>query len=114
MIVVFAAAIGVVSQQSEIDDLTSKNKTVTEGKAQAIRQRNATQQDLDAAQQERATAQRELAESMRIKAQRPPGATLFAANCASCHGVDGGGSLGPPQLAGGAVVRRFSEADELA
>ena len=29
-----------------------------------------------------------------------PGAALFAANCASCHGADGGGGVGP-QLAGG-------------
>ena len=35
-----------------------------------------------------------------------PGAALFAANCASCHGADGGGGVGP-QLAGGAVVKRF-------
>jgi mono/diheme cytochrome c family protein len=35
-----------------------------------------------------------------------PGAQLFQANCASCHGADGGGGFGP-QLAGGAVLRRF-------
>ncbi len=30
----------------------------------------------------------------------------FAANCARCHGSDGGGGLGP-QLSDGAVVKRF-------
>lgn len=35
-----------------------------------------------------------------------PGAQVFAANCASCHGADGGGGTGP-QLAGGAAVKRF-------
>jgi mono/diheme cytochrome c family protein len=40
-----------------------------------------------------------------------PGAALFAANCASCHGADGGGGVGP-QLAGGAVVKRFPSVDD--
>jgi mono/diheme cytochrome c family protein len=40
-----------------------------------------------------------------------PGATLFAANCASCHGADGGGGIGP-QLAGGAVTHDFPNLDD--
>ena len=40
-----------------------------------------------------------------------PGAALFAANCASCHGADGGGGVGP-QLAGGAVVEQFPSVDD--
>ncbi len=40
-----------------------------------------------------------------------PGATLFAANCASCHGTDGGGGTGP-QLAGGAATKRFPSIDD--
>jgi mono/diheme cytochrome c family protein len=39
-------------------------------------------------------------------ASASPGATLFAANCARCHGSDGGGGLGP-QLSDGAVTKRF-------
>ena len=43
-----------------------------------------------------------------------PGAQLFAANCASCHGANGEGVIGP-KLAGGAVVRDFpNEADQIA
>jgi mono/diheme cytochrome c family protein len=42
-----------------------------------------------------------------------PGATVFAANCARCHGSDGGGGLGP-QLSGGAVAKDLSEAEEIA
>ncbi len=43
-----------------------------------------------------------------------PGAALFASNCASCHGADGGGGIGP-QLSGGAVVRDFpNETDQIA
>jgi cytochrome c6 len=42
-----------------------------------------------------------------------PGAALFASDCASCHGADGGGGVGP-QLSGGAVVKRFpSVADQI-
>jgi mono/diheme cytochrome c family protein len=42
-----------------------------------------------------------------------PGATLFADNCARCHGADGGGGIGP-QLSDGAVVERFpDEADQI-
>ena len=40
-----------------------------------------------------------------------PGATLFAANCASCHGADGGGGTGP-QLADGAAAKRFPAVDD--
>jgi mono/diheme cytochrome c family protein len=40
-----------------------------------------------------------------------PGAKVFAANCASCHGADGGGGIGP-QLAGGAAKKRFPNVDE--
>jgi mono/diheme cytochrome c family protein len=39
-------------------------------------------------------------------AARSPGAQLFQANCARCHGADGGGGFGP-QLAGGVVARDF-------
>lgn len=42
------------------------------------------------------------------------GATLFASNCAGCHGARGQGGLGP-KLAGGAVVASFpDESAELA
>jgi mono/diheme cytochrome c family protein len=42
-----------------------------------------------------------------------PGGTLFAANCARCHGSDGGGGVGP-QLSGGKVVEAFPDAaDEI-
>ena len=34
------------------------------------------------------------------------GAAVFANRCASCHGGDGGGGLGP-QLSGGLAVQRF-------
>ncbi|MET0627338.1 MAG: cytochrome c [Acidimicrobiia bacterium] len=37
------------------------------------------------------------------------GEALFAANCARCHGSDGGGGIGP-ELAGGAVVDDFPDA----
>ena len=41
------------------------------------------------------------------------GAQLFSANCASCHGVTGGGGVGP-QLSGGAVLHDFpNEADQI-
>jgi len=36
---------------------------------------------------------------------------VFIANCARCHGQDAEGGFGP-QLAGGAVVRAFPNADE--
>jgi mono/diheme cytochrome c family protein len=43
-----------------------------------------------------------------------PGAEIYAASCASCHGADGGGGIGP-QLAGGAAVKRFPDvADQIA
>jgi mono/diheme cytochrome c family protein len=46
-------------------------------------------------------------------AARSPGAQLFQANCASCHGADGGGGLGP-QLTGGVAVRGFpNENDQI-
>ena len=42
-----------------------------------------------------------------------PGAAVFTANCARCHGADGSGGIGP-QLAKGAVVDRFPDvADEI-
>ena len=37
------------------------------------------------------------------------GAAIYADNCASCHGGDGGGGIGPA-LAGGAVVEAFPDA----
>jgi mono/diheme cytochrome c family protein len=40
-----------------------------------------------------------------------PGARLYAANCASCHGADGGGGTGP-QLAGGVAAKRFPNVDD--
>ena len=40
-----------------------------------------------------------------------PGAQVFAANCATCHGSDGGGGTGP-QLAGGAAKARFPDAED--
>jgi mono/diheme cytochrome c family protein len=40
-----------------------------------------------------------------------PGAQIFAASCASCHGADGGGGTGP-KLSGGAVVKRFPAVDD--
>jgi mono/diheme cytochrome c family protein len=40
-----------------------------------------------------------------------PGAQVFAANCAGCHGADGGGGTGP-QLAGGAAVKRFPDVED--
>jgi mono/diheme cytochrome c family protein len=39
-----------------------------------------------------------------------PGAQLFAANCASCHGADGGGGLGP-RLAGH-VTKKFPDVED--
>jgi mono/diheme cytochrome c family protein len=36
------------------------------------------------------------------------GAAVYADNCASCHGADGGGGVGPA-LADGAVVASFPE-----
>ena len=42
-----------------------------------------------------------------------PGASLVAANCASCHGGDGGGGVGP-QLSDGKVTAAFPDAaDEI-
>ena len=43
-------------------------------------------------------------------AAESPGATLFRANCASCHGADGSGGIGP-KLAG-RVVSRFPNVDD--
>ena len=40
-----------------------------------------------------------------------PGAQVYAASCASCHGADGGGGTGP-QLAGGAAAKRFPDVEE--
>lgn len=41
------------------------------------------------------------------------GAVIYAGACASCHGADGGGGIGPA-LAGGAVVEAFPDvADQI-
>jgi mono/diheme cytochrome c family protein len=40
-----------------------------------------------------------------------PGAHLFAANCATCHGSDGGGGVGP-QLSDGKAVAAFPTVDD--
>ena len=116
VIVVLAAAIGAVSQQFEIGDLNAKNDTLATSKAQAIRQRNTARQNLDAAQRalDAFAVQKARDESVArsIEAQRPPGATLFAANCAGCHGIDGEGSVGP-QLLRGAVASHLSEGEEV-
>jgi len=37
-----------------------------------------------------------------------PGAAIYQSNCASCHGADGGGGIGP-ELANGAVVKAFPD-----
>jgi len=42
-------------------------------------------------------------------ASSSPGARIYSANCASCHGADGGGAIGP-RLSGGAVRRDFPDA----
>jgi mono/diheme cytochrome c family protein len=44
-------------------------------------------------------------------APEPPGAALFSANCARCHGADGGGGLGP-KLSGGKVVEAFPNVED--
>lgn len=42
-----------------------------------------------------------------------PGAEVFSAECARCHGADGGGGIGP-RLSGGAVVDAYPDvADEI-
>ena len=47
-------------------------------------------------------------------AEAVDGAAVYAANCASCHGADGGGAVGPA-LGGGAAVEAFpDEADQIA
>jgi mono/diheme cytochrome c family protein len=46
-------------------------------------------------------------------ASTPPGASVYAANCAGCHGADGGGGIGP-QLAGRVVDRFPDAADQIA
>jgi mono/diheme cytochrome c family protein len=38
-----------------------------------------------------------------------PGAEIYAASCAGCHGADGGGGTGP-QLSDGSVVAAFPDA----
>jgi mono/diheme cytochrome c family protein len=115
-IIVIAAAIGAATQQPRLSHLTDKNATLAAGQAQAIRQRNATQQELDAVQQalNERTAQiaADKAATQKIEALRPPGATLFAANCASCHGPDGGGGIGP-QLSEGTAANHLSEAQAM-
>jgi cytochrome c oxidase cbb3-type subunit 3 len=48
------------------------------------------------------------------KAGGGPGAEVYAARCAGCHGSDGGGGVGP-QLSDGEVVDAFPDvADEVA
>ena len=42
-----------------------------------------------------------------------PGAAIFASSCASCHGADGGGGIGP-QLAGRVTDVYPDAADEVA
>jgi mono/diheme cytochrome c family protein len=42
-----------------------------------------------------------------------PGASVFAANCASCHGADGSGGIGP-RLAGKVATKYPDAADEVA
>jgi mono/diheme cytochrome c family protein len=43
-----------------------------------------------------------------------PGAVVYSDNCASCHGADGGGGVGPA-LSGGLVVDAYPDiADEIA
>jgi mono/diheme cytochrome c family protein len=39
-----------------------------------------------------------------------PGAELYSANCARCHGGDGGGGIGP-QLSDGQVVDAFPDVE---
>jgi mono/diheme cytochrome c family protein len=46
-------------------------------------------------------------------ASAPPGAAVYAASCAGCHGADGGGGLGP-QLAGRVVDKFPDAADQVA
>ena len=46
-------------------------------------------------------------------ASTSPGAAVFAASCAGCHGADGGGGVGP-QLAGRVVDRFPDVADQVA
>jgi mono/diheme cytochrome c family protein len=41
-------------------------------------------------------------------AKGSPGAQIYQSNCASCHGADGGGGIGP-ELANGAVVKAFPD-----
>jgi mono/diheme cytochrome c family protein len=42
-----------------------------------------------------------------------PGAEIFSSRCASCHGSDGGGGIGP-RLSGGAVADAYPDvADEI-
>jgi mono/diheme cytochrome c family protein len=46
-------------------------------------------------------------------ASAPPGASVYSASCAGCHGADGGGGVGP-QLAGRVTDRFPDAADEVA
>lgn len=39
------------------------------------------------------------------------GEEIFTGNCASCHGADGGGGVGPA-VAGGAVVEAYPEIED--
>lgn len=49
-----------------------------------------------------------------VPVSSPDGAALYSTNCASCHGADGGGGVGPA-LGGGAVVEAYpDEADQIA
>jgi mono/diheme cytochrome c family protein len=109
-IAVLAVAIGAVSQRSEIDNLNSKNATLATGKEAAIQQRDAAQQALEERAVQNSAHE---ADEQKIEALRPPGATLFAAQCASCHGREGDGGVGP-QLSDGTVAKRLTEEQALA
>ncbi len=64
----------------------------------------------------RVTAQGQPQQAGQHSNQSPParstsgvGETVFAANCAACHGLDGQGSERAPGIAGNARVQRFSD-----
>jgi mono/diheme cytochrome c family protein len=43
-----------------------------------------------------------------VDGEATTGLQIFAANCAGCHGTDGGGGIGP-QLSDGAVVEAYPD-----